>query len=155
MDQKGFMRAAIERAREGICDGQTPFGACVVKGGRIISCEHNSVWADKDPIAHAEVNAIREACRKLGTIDLSGCVIYSTTEPCPMCFSAIHWAGIGRIVYGAPIAQARRAGFRELSISNRQMKSLGKSGIRVEGGFMEEGCESLFSEWKSAGGKPY
>ena len=115
------MELAIAKTREGIRHGQTPFGACIVKKGRVIACSHNEVWKNTDITAHAEVAAIRVACRKLGTIDLSGCTIYSTCEPCPMCFSAIHWAGIGKIVYGAGIADAAECGFGELEISNAAM----------------------------------
>src|SRR6266516_4264518 len=91
-----FMWLAIEKAKEGIARGQTPFGACITR--------------------HGEVVAIRQACKTLGTIDLSGCVIYSTCEPCPMCFSACHWARISTIVYGARIEDARASGFHELPI---------------------------------------
>ncbi|MDD2703568.1 MAG: nucleoside deaminase, partial [Candidatus Omnitrophica bacterium] len=104
------MRLAINKAVQGIRKGQTPFGACIVKGNRVISLAHNSVWRDTDITAHAEINAVRKACKKLKTIDLSGCVIYSTCEPCPMCFAACHWAGISAIIFGARIADARRSG---------------------------------------------
>ena len=115
---EGYMRLAIQKAREGVAAGQTPFGACIVTaGGEVAACEHNVVWRTTDITAHGEVNAIRVACRSLGTIDLSGCTIYSTTEPCPMCFSAIHWAKIAGIVFGASISDAQAAGFNELAIS--------------------------------------
>jgi tRNA(Arg) A34 adenosine deaminase TadA len=111
------------------------------------------VWTDADITAHAEIVAIRDACRKLGTVDLSGCVIYSTTEPCPMCFSACHWAKISRIVFGTGIEDARRAGFSELTISNEQMKGMGRSPVRVEGGFLRDEAARLFEEWGRAPGK--
>lgn len=145
------MRLAIEKTREGIREGQTPFGACIVKDGRVAACAHNVVWATTDITAHGEVHTIREACRNLAVIDLSGCTIYSTTEPCPMCFSAIHWARIARIVYGASIADAQRAGFHELAISNRLMKEQGNSSVVVDGGCLREDCVRLFAEWKDAG----
>jgi tRNA(Arg) A34 adenosine deaminase TadA len=100
-----------------------------------------------DITAHAEVTAIRRACAALGAIDLAGCTIYSTCEPCPMCFSACHWARIDRVVYGASIDDARRAGFNELSISNEQMKRLGGSPIVIVGGVLRAQCASLFDEW--------
>ncbi|HEO64204.1 MAG TPA: nucleoside deaminase, partial [Candidatus Omnitrophica bacterium] len=102
-DHDDFMRLAVSKAEHGIKAGQTPFGACIVKNGKVIVCQHNAVWQNTDITAHAEIAAIREACRKLNSIDLSGCTIYSTTEPCPMCFTAIHWAKISRIVYGTSI----------------------------------------------------
>lgn len=86
--------------KEGVDKGQTPFGSCIVKEGEVVSCEHNRVWETTDITAHAEIVSIRATCNKLNTIDLSGCVIYSTTEPCPMCYSAIHWAKISKIIYG-------------------------------------------------------
>ncbi len=150
-DEK-YMRLAIEATRTGIRSGQTPFGACIVTGdGKIAACGHNVVWATTDITAHGEVNTIRLACRALERIDLSGCTIYSTTEPCPMCFSAIHWAKIARIVYGASIADAQKAGFNELTISNHLMKKEGGSPVIVEGGCLQDDCVALFAEWKTAG----
>ncbi|MHC4755582.1 MAG: nucleoside deaminase, partial [Planctomycetota bacterium] len=122
-DEK-FMTMAIEKAKEGFGNDNSPFGACIVKDGEVVSCEHNIVWQSTDITAHAEINAIRKACEKLNTIDLSGCVIYSTCEPCPMCFTACHWAKISTIVYGASIPDAKNAGFSELAISNEKMKQL-------------------------------
>ncbi|MBA3045180.1 MAG: nucleoside deaminase [Candidatus Thermoplasmatota archaeon] len=143
------MHAAIDKAREGMGTGQTPFGACIVRNGEIIACEHNRVWGETDITAHAEIVAIREACRKLGTIDLSGCTIYTTTEPCTMCFSAIHWARIGRIIFGASIGDAADAGFNELTISNEKMKEMGESLVDITGGFMRQECVELFTEFVS------
>ncbi|MBD2040654.1 nucleoside deaminase [Microcoleus sp. FACHB-672] len=156
MTDEKFMKMAIEKAKEGLTKGPTPFGACIVKDGEVISCVHNIVWQSTDITAHAEINAIREACKKLNTIDLSGCVIYSTCEPCPMCFSACHWANISKIVYGTSIEDAQNAGFRELSISNQQMKQLGNSSIEIQGNFMKEENLEIFKEWKeSKSGKLY
>ena len=114
---------------------------------------HNQVWSDTDITAHAEIVAIREACRKLGTVDLSGCVIYSTTEPCPMCFSACHWARLDRVVFGARIADAHAAGFNELSVSNEDMKRLGGSPMVIEADFMRAEARELFEEWKRRAGR--
>jgi guanine deaminase len=144
-----LMRAAIEKAKEGIATGQTPFGACIAKNGEPIACEHNQVWHNVDSTAHAEITAIREACRKLGTIDLAGCTIYSTTEPCPMCFAACHWAKISRIVFGARIEDAKRSGFSELTISSKDMKQLGGSPVVVEGDFLRDEAMGLFDSWAS------
>lgn len=141
------MRQAIAKAKEGVAAGQTPFGACVAKDGRVVACEHNVVWATTDITAHAEVHAIRQACRRLGTIDLSGCVIYSTCEPCPMCFSAIHWAKIARIVFGASIQDAQALGFSELAVPNRTLKALGPSPVDVVEGFLKDECLEVFELW--------
>ena len=94
---KEFMRQAIRLANESVERGGGPFGAVIVKGGEIVAGSSNSVTIDNDPTAHAEVNTIREACRKLRTFDLSGCTIYTSCEPCPMCLGAIYWARISKI----------------------------------------------------------
>ncbi|MCF7803573.1 MAG: nucleoside deaminase [Candidatus Marinimicrobia bacterium] len=145
-----YMQAAIESAREGITAGQTPFGACLVQDGKIVAVAHNHVWKSTDITAHAEINAIRKACQELETIDLSDCVIYSTCEPCPMCFSAIHWARIPVIYYGASIADAEEHGFNELDISNKDLVSMGNLDTEVINGIMREECRNLFREWKES-----
>ena len=145
--EERFMRLALEAAREGVAKGQSPFGACLVKDGRVVGIACNQVWAMTDATAHAEILAIREACRKMGTIDLTGCEIYSTCEPCPMCFAAIHWARIVRIVFGAGIADAKRAGFREIDISNAEMKRLAALEIDIVEDFMRAECLTLFESW--------
>ncbi|MCK5708316.1 MAG: nucleoside deaminase [Candidatus Aureabacteria bacterium] len=144
------MLLAIEKARTGINQGQTPFGACLVRKEEVISCEHNNVWNNLDITAHAEIIAIRKACKKLGTIDLSGCVMFSTCEPCPMCFSACHWARISKIYYGAGIEDAKKYGFNEIEISNDFMKEKGKSPIKIEKDFLRNECIQLFKEWSKS-----
>ena len=96
---KAFMREAIRLADESVERGGGPFGAVIAKDGKIVAGSANSVTIDLDPTAHAEVNTIRKACRQLGTFDLSGCVIYTSCEPCPMCLGAIYWARLDRIYY--------------------------------------------------------
>jgi tRNA(Arg) A34 adenosine deaminase TadA len=100
MGEERFMRLAIEKAKEGIAKGQEPYGACVVKDGEVISVAHNTALADPDVTAHAEMNAIRQACKNLNTIDLSGCEIYATFKPCRMCQEACIRANISEIYYG-------------------------------------------------------
>ena len=97
---KTFMLEAIRLADESVNNGGGPFGAVIVRDGEIIAGSSNSVTVDNDPTAHAEVNTIRQACRKLGTFDLSDCVLYTSCEPCPMCLGAIYWARIKRVYYG-------------------------------------------------------
>lgn len=156
MAERKFMQLAIEKAKEGIREGQTPFAACIVKDSDVISCEHNTVWKGNDITAHAEINAIRMACKKLNSIDLNGCTIYSTTEPCPMCFSAIHWARISRIVYGTNINDSKENGFNELVISNSKMKSVGQADLELIGSFAREECLDLFEIWsRQKDKKPY
>ncbi len=147
MNDKEFMRIAIEKAREGIKNGQSPFGACIVKDDEVVDTANNTVWEKMDITAHAEVNAIRNACEKLNTIDLSGCTIYSTTEPCPMCFSAIYWARISKIVFGSTIRDSRKFGFNEMAISNEKMKSLTGNKIEIKHDFLNDECKKLFEEW--------
>lgn len=149
MDNEGFMRLAIEKTKEGINHGQTPFGAAIVKDGRIIASAHNEVWHRGNITAHAEMVAIEKACRELDTIDLSGCVIYSTTEPCPMCFSTIHWARISKLYFGARIEDAQKAGFNELTISAETMKAEGGSPVIIVPDFLRDECKELFSIWAS------
>lgn len=144
-----FMRMAIARAMEGVKSGQSPFGACIVKDGQVISCEHNMVWQSTDITAHAEVTAIRKACQKLDTIDLSGSVIYSTTEPCPMCFAACHWAKISKIVYSAKIEDAQKFGFSELTVPNQEMKRLGGSSLEIVPDFLRDETIVLFEAWSA------
>lgn len=144
---KQFMGLAIDKTKEGIQNGQTPFGACIVKDGKVIVCAHNVVWETVDITAHAEINAIRQACKKLNTVDLSGCTIYSTTEPCPMCFSACHWAMISKIIFGTSIEEAQKAGFNELTIPNEKMKSWGMSHLEIIRGFLKDENLELFQMW--------
>jgi len=114
------------------------------------------VWRDTDPTAHAEVNCIRAAARELRTIDLSRCDLYSTCEPCPMCLSAIHWAKIRRVVFGAGIEDAAAAGFSELRVPALTLAKLGGSKLTIEGGLLSEECRALFQEFRRAGsGKLY
>jgi guanine deaminase len=145
--ERRFMDRAIREARQNLVrpDGG-PFGACIVKDGQIIAAARNTVLKD-DATCHAEVNAIRKASKTLGTFDLTGCEIYSTTEPCPMCFGAIHWARIGAVYFGTGIRDAAGAGFHELEISNARMKVLGRSRIRLVPGFLRAECLELFRSW--------
>src|SRR3989440_8925825 len=147
MTDEDFMRLAIKKTREGIAAGQSPFGAVIVKNGEVVAATHNTVWKMTDPTAHAEVNCIRAAASALKTIFLHGCTMYSTTEPCPMCLSAIHWAKIDRVVYGADIADAAEAGFCELHVAALALAEMGKSLLRVESGLMRAERAALFREW--------
>ena len=101
MKNEDFMRKAIELALDNVRCGGGPFGAVIVRDGEIVATGVNRVTANNDPTAHAEVSAIRAACTRLGTFDLSGCVIYTSCEPCPMCLGAIYWARLDKIYYGA------------------------------------------------------
>ena len=155
MTDTDWMKIAIAKAREGLAAGQSPFAACIVRGPDLIASEHNKVYANTDVTAHGEVQTIRQACTKLQKIDLCGCTIYSTCEPCPMCFAACHWANLDRIVYGAAISDAAAAGFRELTLSNEQMKQQGQSPITLTPGVLQKECAKLFKTFRAHGFRPY
>lgn len=145
-----FMRAAIEAARESVARGAGgPFGACIVREGEILSVSSNHVLINHDPTAHAEVMAIRKACSALEYHLLEGADIYSTTEPCPMCFSSIHWARCQRIYYGTTIADVAALGFNELELSNFQMKEIGGSPVEIVPNFMRDECLELLRFWQN------
>ncbi len=111
MTKEELMREAIRLSEENVANGGGPFGAVIARDGEIVATGVNRVTADHDPTAHAEVRAIREACKKLNTFDLSGCEIYSSCEPCPMCLGAIYWAHLDRLYYGNDKTDAKEIGF--------------------------------------------
>ena len=109
-----FMKIAISEARKGISAGHGgPFGCVIVKDGKIVGKGHNEVVKRNDPTCHGEVMAIRDACKNIGSFDLSGCDLYTTAEPCPMCAGAIMWANIKKVWYGCNIADTDSIGFRD------------------------------------------
>ncbi|MCR5564660.1 MAG: nucleoside deaminase [Gammaproteobacteria bacterium] len=108
------MRMAITEAKKGINKGEGgPFGAVIVKDGVVVAKAHNTVLKNHDATCHGEVNAIRKASKKLNTFDLSGCEIYTTGEPCPMCLGAILWSNISKVYYGCNILDTEDIGFRD------------------------------------------
>lgn len=112
--QSEFMQIAIQEAREGISNGDGGlFGTAIVRDGVLIASGHNHVLAYNDPTCHGEVDAIRKACKRLGTFDLTGCELYTTGEPCHMCLCACMWANISKIYYGCTIADNEIIGFRD------------------------------------------
>jgi tRNA(Arg) A34 adenosine deaminase TadA len=114
-----FMARAIELSIDNVRSGRGgPFGAVVVRGGKIIAEGVNCVTAVNDPTAHAEVVAIREACKKLGVFELKDCEMYTSCEPCPMCLGAIYWARPARVYFGSTAADASNAGFDDSFIYN-------------------------------------
>jgi len=129
-----FMRKAIALSVENIKNGGGPFGSVIVKEGKIVATGVNRVTANTDPTAHAEVNAIRKAAKKLGTFDLEGCDIYTSCEPCPMCLGAVYWAHIDKMFYGNSKSDAKNIGFDDSFIydeidlrpENRQVKTVQK-----------------------------
>lgn len=144
-----FMGLALARAREGIAKGQQPFGACLVKDGQVIACLYNNVLASGDLTAHPETQAIRDACRDLQTLDLAGCVMYATCEPCAMCFTVAHLAQISAIVCGARLEDARRFGFGRFPVSNSTLKELSGSPIAIIRDFLRDESIAIMQEWYS------
>jgi guanine deaminase len=145
--RNAFMQEAIRRATENVREGLGgPFAAVVVKDGRVIAAGANSVTSTNDPTAHAEVTAIREACRTLGTFQLTGCEIYTSCEPCPMCLGAIYWARPDRVFYAATASDAAAAGFDDSFIYEELTRAQADRRIPFESMMREEGLEP-FREW--------
>ncbi len=143
-----FMRRAIALALENVRTGGGPFGAVVAKDGRILAEGANRVTATNDPTAHAEVVAIREACRALKTFQLNGCDLYTTCEPCPMCLGAIYWARPSRVFYAAAAADAASAGFDDAFIYEELKKAHAARRIPMTQLLRDESL-SIFSAWKA------
>lgn len=143
-----FMARAIELALENIHAGRGgPFAALVVKDGKIIAEGMNRVTSTNDPTAHAEVVAIREACKKLGLFELTGCEIYTSCEPCPMCLGAIYWARPARIYFGCTAADASKAGFDDSLIYEEIARAHGQRKIPMTSMMREEALEA-FRAWE-------
>ncbi len=155
-DKKIFMAKAISLAEENVkALHGGPFGAVVVKDGKVVGIGRNKVTSDNDPTAHAEIVAIRNAANNLGTFDLSGCQIYSSCEPCPMCLGAIYWARFDKLYYAATKDDAARAEFddsfiyKEFSLPKEE-----RSILSVQ--MMRESAVKIFDEWIKAENKiPY
>jgi tRNA(Arg) A34 adenosine deaminase TadA len=111
MNDKLLMQKAIDLSLKNINQGGGPFGAVIAKDGKIIATGTNQVTLQNDPTSHAEINAIRKAAKKLGTFDLSGCTIYTSCEPCPMCMGAVYWARLDKLFYGNTKFDAKQIGF--------------------------------------------
>ena len=141
---KDFMKEAIKLSHEGmIANEGGPFGAVIVRNGKIIGRGSNRVTITNDPTAHAEIVAIRDACKKLNTFDLQGCIIYTSCEPCPMCLSAIYWARIKEIYYGADRIDAANIGFDDNSIYDEISKPLNKRIIPIKNILTKEAQDVL------------
>ena len=150
------MRKAIELAIENVRGGRGgPFAAVVTRDGEVVASGTNLVTSTNDPTAHAEVVAIREACRTLGHFQLSGCEIYTSCEPCPMCLGAIYWARPERIYFGAGHADAAQAGFDDSFIYQQTRLPAAERKIRMLPLLREEALEP-FREWEKKTDKiPY
>ncbi len=143
-----YMRKAIALSIENIKNGGGPFGAVIVKDGAIVATGVNRVTANCDPTAHAEVSAIREACSKLHTFDLSGCEIYSSCEPCPMCLSAIYWAHLDKVYYAGNQLDAKEIGFDDAFIYEELDLKPEQRRLQSEVMLREEALQA-FEDWKN------
>lgn len=136
MGDKKFMEIAIKEAKK----GELPFGAVIVKNGKIISKAYNTV-TKSDPTAHAEINAIRKACKKLNSRHIESCTLYSTCEPCPMCFAAAWWAKISKIVYGAEENVLKD--IRRFNVKIRYLNERSGKKIKIKGCVLKDKCTEL------------
>ncbi len=154
-NDKKFLMMAIKIASESIDSGGGPFGAVIVKGGKIISEGHNRVVQTTDPTAHAEVLAIREAAKILNSHDLKDCTLFTSCEPCPMCLGAIYWSGIKKVVYACDRNDAQEAGFSDKFIYDEIVLDPAErkiSFIRIN----ETGGREVFKKWNGMTDKiPY
>ncbi|MCU0361971.1 MAG: nucleoside deaminase [Bacteroidales bacterium] len=147
-EHRFFTERAVALAEEGIASGGGPFGALITKDGKIIAEAWNRVVLSHDPTAHAEIRAIRMAAESLSSHDLSGCTIYASCEPCPMCLGAIYWSGIRSVFYSCTRIDAEDAGFsdnliyRELMLDPAARQS---SFVRIA----VTGAEEVFRKWKA------
>lgn len=144
---KAFMRRAIDLAREGVANGLGgPFGCVIARDGVVIGEGGNRVTSTNDPTAHAEVVAIREACKTLGAFQLDGCVIYTSCEPCPMCLGAIYWARPGKVYIACTRDDAANAGFDDAFIYDELNKDLNDRKVPISVLLRDAGLE-VFQEW--------
>ncbi len=143
------MQLAVEAAKEGMRQNMGgPFGAVVVRNGEVIAVACNEVLGTNDPTAHAEIVAIRKATAKLGRFDISDCEIYSTCEPCPMCLSAIHWAGITKLYFGADRHDSTIGGFDDEFIY-QLMDGSAESPLLHPEIVEKDVCAELFRTWNA------
>lgn len=148
-DQK-FMQMAIDLATTNVVSGAGgPFGAVIVKDGKVLVTGVNNVTASNDPTAHAEVTAIRNAAAKLGSFELTGCTIYSSCEPCPMCLGAIYWSRIGSLYFGSTAQDAADAGFDDSFFYDELRKPITERSIITQNLMRDEAAES-FKAWRNS-----
>lgn len=148
MKHEDFMRMAIDLSAQSVERGGGPFGAVVVCGNEVVSVGSNGVTIDNDPTAHAEVSAIRAACKKLNNFKLDDCVIYSSCEPCPMCLSAIYWAGIKKIYFANNRDDAKTIGFDDSFIYDQIPMAPSKRTIPSQEMLRNEAVK-VFKMWES------
>jgi len=146
--EHSFLQQAIDLAISSAQQQGGPFGAVIVKNGKIIGRGHNQVTENCDPSAHAEIMAIREACKNLSNHQLNDCTIYSSCQPCPMCMSAIYWARIPKLVFAATALDAANAGFNDQFIYDELAKPVTQRSILIEH-IEHDDAQKSFEEWNS------
>ena len=155
MSPHELMKLCIRKTLEGIAAGQTPFGCAIAREGEILANCHNIVWRSTDITAHAEITALRAACHTARRIHLEGAIVVATCEPCPMCMSALHWARVHKVYYGATIADAVAGGFNELPIAASEIVRQGRSSVQLIPGLLTDECVDLFRVWRESNGRSY
>jgi guanine deaminase len=156
LSHEDYISLSIKSALEGVKAGHGgPFGACVVKDGQVLSVAHNTVISSNDPTSHAEVNAIRIASKAIGNYNLSGCILYTTCSPCPMCLSAAYWARVDRIIAGVNNEVASEYGFDDTLIFDEVRMGANSRKVPCEVGFCSNEVREVFKTWQSKGGTIY
>lgn len=152
LDHEDCMRAALEAARRGLLAGEPPVGACLVRDGEIVVTANNGVIGELDATAHAEIRVIRDACRQLRSLSLAGSTLYATVEPCPMCLSACHYAGIDAVVFGATLEDMQAVTGGELAIHHDALAQGGMT-LTVTGACLGDESRALIAQWSSRFGR--
>jgi guanine deaminase len=142
-----FMRVALDMAERGMASGGPPVGACLVRAGVVVAKSHNSVIGELDVTAHAEIVVIREACWALRSLSLADCSLYVTVQPCPMCLSACHYAGIAKIIYGASIDAMHAITGTELCVAPAEIFAGRAEQPLLTGDVLSAECLDLLTRW--------
>jgi tRNA(Arg) A34 adenosine deaminase TadA len=150
LEPEALMQLALAAAREGMGRGQGPVGCAIARDGEVLAVEHNRVFELGDGTAHAEITALRAAFRSVGARHLEGAVVVTTCEPCPMCATALHYARVSQVWYGASIADLRDAGFEQIPLPGARLLELAGGRVRIAGGLLAEPCRALLRDWTSS-----
>jgi guanine deaminase len=152
-EREKYLRLALEEGVRGARAGRGgPFGAAVVQGDRVVAAACNEVTSSNDPTAHAEVQAIRAACQALGTFQLTGCDVYASCEPCPMCLGALYWARPRAVYYAATRDDAAAAGFDDALLYEELARGAARQHLKIER-LAIEGASRPFDAWRALAGR--
>ncbi len=142
-----YMKEAIGIARKQLKRNEYPFGCCIVYNGNVV-IESNTCFSGRNPLLHAEINAINRFIDEIGLDELKKSVLYATTEPCLMCFGAINWVNIPRLVYGTSVIESSKLGFFEINVSVNELRTKLPYDLEIRSGVLHEECMELFQEWQ-------